>query len=128
MTYTVGKFYWYAWFDDESCKTYFVEYCLRSIRGNFLYFTEKSRATWGKRSKKHGDFGWLDPVPAWARNKVYAKSERLKRYRPTKKQALRAAIADERMTRLHFKDSSEIVTECNIAIDGIKRTMARVRT
>ncbi|MCR8493678.1 hypothetical protein [Brucella anthropi] len=53
--------------DDDSGKITWNEYHVRSIRKGRVYATLKARFTWGKVSAKHGDFGWLDPVPAWCR-------------------------------------------------------------
>jgi hypothetical protein len=41
---------------------------IRTIRGGKITAIWKLSHTWGKRSKKQGDFGWLDPIPAWCRN------------------------------------------------------------
>lgn len=40
---------------------------VRTVRGGKATAIWKLSHTWGKRSKKHGDFGWLDPIPAWCR-------------------------------------------------------------
>lgn len=40
---------------------------IRTIRGGKITAIWKLSHTWGKRSKKHGDFGWRDPIPAWCR-------------------------------------------------------------
>lgn len=40
---------------------------IRTIRGGKVTAIWKLSHTWGKRTKKHGDFGWLDPIPAWCR-------------------------------------------------------------
>lgn len=40
---------------------------VRTVRGGKATAIWKLTHTWGKRSKKHGDFGWLDPIPAWCR-------------------------------------------------------------
>ena len=40
---------------------------VRTIRGGRITAIWKLSHTWGKRSKKNGDFGWIDPIPAWCR-------------------------------------------------------------
>ena len=41
-------------------KVEFYEWRCRTIRGGKAYWIRKTASTWGKLSKKHGDFGWLD--------------------------------------------------------------------
>lgn len=41
-------------------------YTIRTIRGGYVYATARNKWTWGKRSTRNGDFGWLDPIdPLW---------------------------------------------------------------
>lgn len=81
----------YAVFPDENTgKIEFAEYHVRTIRKSKIYATWKNSTTWGKRSSKHGDFGWLDPVPAWSRQRV--DSNLCSWLFTTKLQAIRDAI------------------------------------
>lgn len=52
--------------DDEG-KPIVEQWHVRSIRGGKITAIWFSSTTWGKRSKKHGDFGWLDPIARYAR-------------------------------------------------------------
>lgn len=68
MAEKIGQVLWQASFDTETGKFEWNEYILRTIRGGKAFATMKLPWTWGKRSKKNGDFGWLDPVsPEWRR-------------------------------------------------------------
>lgn len=45
-------------------------YRIRTIRGKWVYaILIMQHLTWGKKSSKHGDFGFLDPIPDWCRVK-----------------------------------------------------------
>lgn len=125
----VGHFYWNAWHDDATGKVEIDEYGLRSIRQNTAYFTLKSNGvTWGKRSKTHGDFGWLDPVPRWTRTPVRIGGEQIRRFAKTKAAALRAAIAAERKTRQFYKGKAVIEAECDCAIAALQARLKRARS
>ncbi|MCB5201667.1 hypothetical protein LH464_04140 [Neorhizobium sp. T786] len=55
-----------VWAEDGNGKIAWSEWVVRSIRKGTVYATLKASWTWGKKSKKHGDFGWLDPIgPEW---------------------------------------------------------------
>lgn len=69
MAEKIGQVFWSANFYPDTGKFEWDEYVLRTIRGGKAFATQKNDATWGKRSKKHGDFGWLDPInPMWRRS------------------------------------------------------------
>jgi hypothetical protein len=53
------KFYHVSCFEG---KIDVEEYHLRTIRKGVAFLTVKNVCTWGKKSKKHFDYGWLDPV------------------------------------------------------------------
>lgn len=66
MAEKVGQVLWSAAFDTETGKFEWFEYVLRTIRGGKAYATQKNICTWGKKSSKNGDYGWLDPIaPMW---------------------------------------------------------------
>lgn len=53
---------------DGDGKIDWTRWRVRTIRGGFVYAIAVYPWTWGKRSKKRGDFGWLDPIgPLWRR-------------------------------------------------------------
>jgi hypothetical protein len=88
-------------------KVEFWEYVLRTIqvRGGvqFGYWWPKfPGVTWGKRSSKHGDFGWLHSAPAEFR--VKHGTERGRPYAASRLGALRQEIAD---LRAKIKDDGE---------------------
>ena len=65
----VGTILWEIWAEDDTGKINTSEYVVRSIRKGRVNATLKASWTWGKRSKKHGDFGWLDPIsPEWRKS------------------------------------------------------------
>jgi hypothetical protein len=93
----VGDLYYDASIDDETGKIEIDEHVLRTIRGRHGYLTLKASFTWGKRSSKHGDFGWLDPIPDWCRNRFRLEEGPPKRFARSKTQALRVALANEKL-------------------------------
>jgi hypothetical protein len=66
----VGQILYACYSDGDTGKVSFEEYIVRTIRKGKVYAIMKAPFTWGKRSTKHGDVGWLDPVPAWCRQRV----------------------------------------------------------
>lgn len=83
---------------DGDGKIEWDEYIVRTIRGGKVFATCKNSSTWGKVSKHHGDFGWLDPV-----HSVWRKSWRVDEDIPswftiatTRKGALKLAIAQQK--------------------------------
>jgi len=129
LQHRVGEMYWYAWFDDETRKVELDQYGLRSIRKGTAYFTAKlDGTTWGKRSTKTGDFGWLDPVPAWARCAERVGGDSIRRYGRSRSAALKAAIAAERKNRSHYKGEAEIEQEIDIALSALTSRLRRAQT
>lgn len=123
-----GASYWYAWFDEEAAKVSVDRCVCRTVRKDRAYLTEViDGVTWGKRSKKTGDYGWLDPIPTWARSMVVQGSESARRYATTKAAAIRAAIATERKNREHYKGSAEIVAECDVVIAALTKRLQRTK-
>lgn len=53
--------------EDGTGKITWDEWHVRTVRGGKVYAILKASFTWGKLSKKTGDFGWLDPIPPWCR-------------------------------------------------------------
>lgn len=120
----VGEFYFRAEFDEETGKVEFDEYGCRTIRRNHVYLTRKESFTWGKRSTKNGDYGWLPHIPSWCRRKVLTDSDVADMYRPTKRGALAAALAAERKTKAKFKDT-ETQEYCALAIAAFTARLRR---
>ena len=52
---------------EEDGKPSMETWVIRTIRGGKITAIWKLSCTWGKRSKKHGDYGWLDRIPSWCR-------------------------------------------------------------
>lgn len=51
-------------------KLEFSEAVFRTARGSWGYLVAKDTFTWGKRSKKHGDFGFIDKnIQDWDRTR-----------------------------------------------------------
>lgn len=84
----IGQILYAVFEGEETGKIEFGEYHIRTIRKGKVYATWKCSTSWGKRSSKHGDFGWLDPVPPWCRERVDLCSWLF----TTKLQAIRDAI------------------------------------
>jgi len=61
-----GKVY-YGIVHDDNGKPSFDEWVVRTVRGGKVTAILKASFTWGKRSTKAGDYGWLPRIPAWCR-------------------------------------------------------------
>lgn len=61
-----GKVY-YGIVHGDSGKPEFNEWVVRTVRGGRITAILKASFTWGKRSTKHGDYGWLPSIPKWCR-------------------------------------------------------------
>tara|TARA_R110000850_G_scaffold6589_4_gene25438 strand:- start:1631 stop:1990 length:360 start_codon:yes stop_codon:yes gene_type:complete len=60
----LGQILWWLLVEGEGASIHWKweQYIVRTIRKGVVYATWKNSSTWGKRSKKHGDFGWLIPT------------------------------------------------------------------
>lgn len=52
---------------DDDGKPCVEQWIVRTIRSGKITAIWKISSTWGKRSTKTGDYGWIDPVPQWCR-------------------------------------------------------------
>lgn len=121
----VGDAYFSAWVNDGRVEI--DERVLRTIRGEHAFFVKKiDGLTWGKRSKKTGDYGWLDPLPVWARDKVRVVDGAPRGYGKSKSAAIRLELADRRKARARHKADAEIVEEIDGEIRALERRLSRV--
>lgn len=122
-----GEFFYSAAFDYEARKVEIDRYGCRVVRQGRAYLTHVLPWTWGKRSKKHGDFGWLDPIePIW-KTDVGIGGEAARRFSRTKAGALRAALARERKTRAAYGKDPEIRADCDTAIAALSTRLTRTK-
>lgn len=63
----VGDIYWEVAVLDGSGAIEWDQWIVRTIRGGKIYVILKTSYTWGKLSKRHGDFGRIDPIEPWCR-------------------------------------------------------------
>lgn len=122
----VGDIYFSAWADEG--KVEIEEYVLRTIRGGHGFLIQRNAETWGKRSTKNGDYGWLDPIsPLW-RTKFSIERGVPSGYGRSKSAAIRSALASERAARPRYKGDAEAVAECDRDIDALVKRLARVQS
>ena len=90
------------WNDDDT-KFEFWEYRLRNVQNRkflgdivtYHFWTPVLKGTtWGKRSKKRGDFGWLQPTATQFTMRYRAVVER--QYAPTKVMACQWELGDQK--------------------------------
>ena len=86
-----GQELYEVWADEKGEINWSI-YIIRSIRKKIVYATLKASWTWGKRSKKHGDYGFLDPVAAEWRHSWYINREPYGDIATTRIGALKKAI------------------------------------
>lgn len=100
MSQKVGQILYSVSVDEDTGKVSFEEYVVRTIRGGFIHAIWKNSLTWGKRSNKHGDYGWLKNIPSWCREKWNVDPSKGPRRRydihTTKLAAIRSAIKHHR--------------------------------
>ena len=77
-----------AWFDLGSIE--YRTWRVSHVTPDRVFFIMVNAATWVKRSKKHGDFGWAKNISRWEKHKENKGERSL--FTKTKKQALGEAI------------------------------------
>jgi hypothetical protein len=104
--------------DDGKCSMDI--YKVRTIRGGIVHAILFDTFTWGKKSKKHGDFGWLDPIPNWCRERC-KEGEKFRHLYTTKLSAWKDA---EKIVKKIFDEDEE---ESIKATKTIKSQIGRTR-
>lgn len=92
FSWKVGQSLWMLLVDEETGQPKMEEYIIRTIRGGKVTAIWKLQCTWGKRSTKHGDFGWLKRIPAWTRGTWKVDGKLPMNLFTTKLQAIRSEI------------------------------------
>lgn len=92
---------------------------IRTIRGGKITAIWKLSHTWGKRSRKHGDYGWLDPIPAWCRKTWRDEGKRSGPYAWSLFTTKRAAVQDA--LRTTQPDDFDTPQQYERHIDSLKR-------
>lgn len=111
---------------DEDGKAYVDEWILRTIRKPYGYLVLKVKlVTWGKRSTKNGDFGWLDPIEPLFRTRFRLVDGVPAGYARSKSAAFRKALAEARVSRKKWSDDPEIVAEADIDIAALSKRLKR---
>ena len=107
IKYKKGDIGFSVMWNDDDTKFEFWEYRLRNVQNRkafgkiltYHFWTPVLKGTtWGKRSKKHGDFGWLQPNATQFTTK-YKESE-LYQYAPTKVMACQWELDDQKYVKL----------------------------
>ena len=100
----VGAIRYEAFYDDEDNTITFFEYVFRSFRRDTGYMVERCPVTWGKLSKKIGDYGFRQNIPHYCR-KSFPLCAGLP-YSATKLGAVKQCLAVERKNykTTHAKD------------------------
>ena len=70
MKYKIGQVLYSYHADGEDGTLAPFTYVVRTIRDGNVYAIVKASYTWGKLSTKTGHYGWLDPLPPWARDRT----------------------------------------------------------
>lgn len=101
---------------DEKSTVEFSEWHVTTVNKNGFFLKEKCFATWGKRSKKNGDYGWL-PTTSYVREhcmKQYRSQEHFDKYNKgnlalykSKKAAYRAVLPE---LKKYKRDATRLLT------------------
>ena len=96
----VGEQWFDAWRDVDNGRVHIEKLYVRSIRKGKAYLTERvPHLTWGRLSRKTGDYGWLPNPPRWMRHRV--SFDQPNPYGKTKQSAVRKALASARRRHDH---------------------------
>lgn len=127
----VGDAYFLAGVDDAG-KAFADEWILRTIRGGYGFLVMKADfVTWGKRSSKTGDYGWLDPIDPLFRRRFRLEDGVPADFARSSVAAYRKALAITRARRKRYGNDVEAIAECEIDIAAlaarVKRLAGRAR-
>jgi hypothetical protein len=124
VTLKAGEFYFRASYDEETGRVTFDTEGCRVVRKGYAYMTPRiDGLTWGKRSKRNGDFGWLPGIPSWMRSRVKVDD---RRYSQSKGPALRAALAAARAQRKFWAHDPAAVADYDKEIAAFDRALRRL--
>ena len=98
----------------------FIEWHVTLVNKKGVYLRKKTDMSWGKRSKKQGDYGWL-PVDSFIR--AYLSTHHpteeavLKAYSKSKAAAYRKLLPEARKLK---RDATRILTQIEKAVEKFK--------
>ena len=113
---------------NEKSEVKLDEWHVTMINKNGIYLKEKNYWTWGKKSKKHFDYGWLTGLSEWARKtctKRFKDEEELKlkfKGRKSKSAAYRDVLKE---ARKYKADATRILKKVEKEIE--KHTKRKVK-
>lgn len=99
----VGDIYHSFYLDDEDMSVTWWEHHVRTIRAGKVTAIVKNPVTWGKRSKKHGDFGWLKNIPQLYRESWSIREKPYDLYK-TKLMAINAEIQKQKKRDWYYPE------------------------
>ena len=125
MNLQKGDVLYRAWINIESdlkekSTVEFMEYHVTTINKSGIYLKEKCSSTYGKLSKKNGDYGWL-PVNEYIRRYCMEKFKDMEdferrgkgKFFKSKSAAYRGVLAE---AKKYKRDASRILTQIEKAI------------
>lgn len=127
MKYKIGQELYRYYADDETGKVEMDTYVVRTIRGGVVYAINKNEFTWGKLSKKNGDFGWLDPIDKLFRKKTKQGEPFFKLF-TTKRQALMdemAFVKENKRDRFDDEIRTKIMSTMKGQLTKIKNSRSK---
>ncbi len=122
MNYKKGQELYSGYADDETGKVEIDTFKVRTIRGGWVYAIRVVSYTWGKKSGKAGDYGWLDPISKWNRYKT-----RIGGKFPTLYTTKRQAYMDikKEVTENEYKEFSPEIQKK--ILSTVKRQITRIK-
>lgn len=95
------------------------EWHITKIDKRGIFLRQKDKLTWGKLSKKQGDYGWLPNVEKWVRDYYFKKLDNEEELNNTFTKSKSAAYRTVLMqARKYKKDATRILTQVE---KGIKK-------
>ena len=122
MNYKIGQELYLGYADDETGKVEIDTFKVRTIRGGFVYATRVESWTWGKKSSKAGDYGWLDPIDPLHRYKTRI-GEKFYTLQTTRRQAY--MDIKKEVTENEYKDFSPEIQKK--ILSTIKRQLTKLK-
>lgn len=93
-----------GWVRKEKSEVEFEEWHVTHVDSRGVFLTEKRPSTWGKLSRKHGDYGWLPNPPDDCRDKIPAGSNyKEKGYHKSKSAAYRSCLPEVKQRIKEFQ-------------------------
>lgn len=121
-----GAIFHSLYVDNDTLQHSWSTYVVRTIRGGKITAIEKNSCTWGKRSKKQGDYGWLENIDDMFRETWKVGDELPHAFSTTRLGEIRKAVkSHERYVKMKFYSSQDDIKNMDKKLARLKATEKR---